>query len=98
MTSQPFGLSGIAVAAILLAGFPVAARAQIDCSTFPVGPSRTDCYINVSRAAGAQSDVAAAKARVQSDAAAYRQVVGTSGSKARKGRQRQSAPGHDLPE
>jgi hypothetical protein len=98
MTSQSSGIFGLAVAAILLAGFPVAARAQVDCSTFPVGPSRTDCYINVSRAAGLQSDVAAAKARVQSDAAAYRQVAGTSGSKARKGRRRQPASGHHPPE
>jgi hypothetical protein len=97
MTSQPSSIFGLAVAAILLAGFPVAARAQVDCSTFPAA-SRTDCYINVSRAAGAQSDVAAAKARVQSDAAAYRQVVGTSGSKANKGRRRQPASGHHVPE
>jgi hypothetical protein len=97
MTSQPSSIFGLAVAAILLAGFPVAARAQVDCSTFPAA-SRTDCYINVSRAAGLQSDVAATKARVQSDAAAYRQVVGTSGSKANKGRRRQPASGHHVPE
>jgi hypothetical protein len=97
MTSQPSSFFGIAVAAILLAGFPGAARAQVDCSTFP-GPSRIDCYINVSRAAGLQSDIAAGKARVQSDAAAYRQVAGTSGSKARKGRRRQPASGHHVPE
>jgi hypothetical protein len=97
MTGQPSHVFAIAVAGILLAGFPVAARAQVDCSTFP-GPSRTDCYINVSRAAGLQSDVAATKARVQSDAAAYRKVVGTSGPKARKGRRRQPASEHHLPE
>jgi hypothetical protein len=97
MTSQASRIFGLAVAAILLAAFPVAARAQVDCSTFP-GPSRTDCYINVSRAAGLQSDIATGKARVQSDAAAYRQVAGTSGSKARKGRRRQPASGHSVPE
>jgi hypothetical protein len=95
MTSRPSSFFGIAVAAILLAGFPVAARAQIDCSTFPAA-SRTDCYINVSRAAGLQSDAAATKARVQSDAAAYRQVVGVSGAKARNVRRRQPASGHHV--
>ena len=56
-------------------------RAQADCTTIPAGPARTDCYIGLSRLHGAQSDVAASKARVQSDAARYRQVTGTSRSK-----------------
>jgi hypothetical protein len=97
MTGQPSRIFAIAVTAILLTGFPVAARAQVDCSTFPAA-SRTDCYINVSRAAGLQSDAAAAKARVQSDAAAYRQVVGTGVSKARKGGRRRPASGRHVPE
>jgi hypothetical protein len=82
---------GAGVVALSLAGLPGIARAQIDCSTFPVGPSRTDCYINVSRGAGLQSDIAAGQARVQSDAARYRQVVGTSPSKTQKGRRKNIA-------
>lgn len=62
----------------LFAGIPAAARAQFDCSTVPAGPARTDCYIGLSRTHGAQSDLAASQARVQSDAARYRQVTGTS--------------------
>jgi hypothetical protein len=60
---------------------PDAGRAQTDCNTVPAGPARTDCYITLSRIHGAQSDLAASKARVQSDAARYRQVTG--GSRAR---------------
>jgi len=82
---------GAVVVAVSLAGLPGVARAQIDCSTFPVGPSRTDCYINVSRGAGLQSDIAAGQARVQSDAARYRQVVGTSPSKPQRARRKKIA-------
>jgi hypothetical protein len=97
MTSQLSRILAIAIAAIVLAGLPAVARAQVDCSTFP-GPSRTDCYINLSRAAGLQSEAAAAKVHVQSDAAAYRQVVGASGAKVRNARRRQPASGHHVPE
>jgi hypothetical protein len=68
---------GAIVAAMWLAGIPVLASAQDNCQTMPAGPARTDCYIGLSRIHGAQSDVAAGKARVQSDAARYRQVTGT---------------------
>jgi hypothetical protein len=69
-------IGGIA-AAMWLAGIPDLARAQENCQAMPAGPARTDCYIGLSRIHGAQSDVAASKARVQSDAARYRQVTGT---------------------
>lgn len=69
------------VLAILLPGFPGVANAQVDCNAVPAGPERTDCYTGLSRIYQGQSDVAAAKARVQSDVARYRQVTGTSRSK-----------------
>ena len=62
-----------------------AGRAQANCNTVPAGPARTDCYITLGLIHGAQSDVAASKARVQSDAARYRQVTG--GSRKSKPRQ-----------
>jgi hypothetical protein len=65
------------VVAILLASFPVAVSAQVDCNAVPAGPARTDCYIGLSRIYEGQSDVAAGKARVQSDAARLQQVTGT---------------------
>ena len=58
-------------------------RAQTDCNTVPAGPARTDCYIALSRFHGAQSDLAASKARVQSDTARYRQVTGGSRSRSK---------------
>ncbi len=66
------------VVAILLTTYPRALSAQAaDCDAIPKGPERTDCYIGLSRLYRAQSDLAAAKARVQSDAARYRQITGT---------------------
>ena len=59
-----------------LAGFPDPASAVDDCQAMPAGPARTDCYITLGRLHGAQSDLAAGKARVQSDAARYRAVTG----------------------
>jgi hypothetical protein len=64
------------VAAILLAGFPAVASAQPSCDALPRGPERTDCYLALSQFYRAQSDLAAAKARVQSDAAWYRAITG----------------------
>jgi hypothetical protein len=69
------------VLAILLPSFPGVANAQVDCNAAPAGSARTDCYIGLSRIYRGQSDVAAAKAGVQSDLARYRQVTGTSRSK-----------------
>jgi hypothetical protein len=66
-----------AVPAILLASFPGVAEAQIDCASVPAGPDRTDCYLALSQFYRAKSDLAAARARVQSDAAWYRAITGT---------------------
>jgi hypothetical protein len=67
---------GVIVAAVWLARFPDLASAQQNCQAISAGPARTDCYTALSRLHGAQSDLAAGKARVQSDAARYRQVTG----------------------
>jgi hypothetical protein len=75
------------VVAILLVNFPNVAGAQVDCNAVPAGPARTDCYIGLSRVYQGQSDVAAGKARVQTDAARLQQVTGKrSRSKASKHR------------
>ena len=65
------------VIAILLAGFPGVAGAQANCEAMPRGPARTDCYLGLSQFHRGQSDLAAAKARAQSDAAWYRAITGT---------------------
>ena len=62
------------VVAILLASFPAVASAQVNCTQ---GPARTDCYLALSQFYREQSDLAAAKARAQSDAAWYRAITGT---------------------
>src|SRR5215211_3965627 len=67
--------------AIFLASLPGLATAQVDCEAVQPGPTRTDCYIGMSRLHSGQSDVAAAKARLQSDASRYRQLIGASPSK-----------------
>ena len=51
------------VVAILLAGFPVIASAQVNCEAIPHGPARTDCYLGLSQFYRGQSDLAAARAR-----------------------------------
>jgi hypothetical protein len=70
--------------AILIACLPQVACAQVNCEAMPAGPARTDCYIGLSRVYQGQSDVAAGKARVQSDAARYGQVTGTARPKKHK--------------
>jgi len=67
----------LGVVAILLAAFPGVAGAQPNCAAIPRGPERTDCYLGLSQYHRGQSDLAAAKARAQSDAAWYRAVTGT---------------------
>jgi hypothetical protein len=52
-------------------------RERSDCEAIPRGPERTDCYLALSQFYRAQSDLAAAKARVQADAAWYRAITGT---------------------
>ena len=72
----------IAIAAGM-ASVPNVADAQ-NCATIPAGPARTDCYIGLSRISQGQSNVAAASARAQSDAARYEQVTGKAPKHARK--------------
>jgi hypothetical protein len=64
-------------ATILLTSFAGVVSAQPNCETMPRGPERTDCYIGLSRINQAQFDLAAAKARAQSNAASYRAITGT---------------------
>jgi hypothetical protein len=52
-----------------LASLSAAASAQVNCEAMPKGPERTDCYLGLSQLYRGQSDLAAAKARAQSDAA-----------------------------
>ena len=51
------------VVAVLLAGFPGVASAQVNCEAIPHGPARTDCYLGLSQFYRGQSDLAAARAR-----------------------------------
>jgi hypothetical protein len=76
------------VVAILLASFPGVVSAQVDCNAVPAGPARTDCYIGLSRVYQGQSDLAAARARAQSDAAWYRAITGTNPPKHKPHRRR----------
>ena len=76
------------VVAILLASFPAVASAQVNCEAIPHGPERTDCYLGLSELYRAQSDLAAAKAQAQSDAAWYRAVTGTEPPKHKTHRRR----------
>ena len=65
------------VIAILLTGLPGVASAQANCEAMPHGPARTDCYLGLSELYREQSDLAAARALAQSDAAWYRAITGT---------------------
>jgi len=76
------------VSAVLLAGFPAVANAQVNCEAIRNGPERTDCYLGLSRFYQGQSDLAAAKARAQSDAAWYRAITGSDPPKAKAHRRR----------
>ena len=66
--------------AALLASFSGAVSAQGDCKAVPPGPDRTDCYLALSEYYRAQSDLAAAKARAEADAAWYRAITGAAPS------------------
>ena len=76
------------VVAILLASFPAFVAAQVNCEAIPHGPARTDCYLGLSQFYRGQSDLPAARARVQSDAAWYRAITGTDLPKHRPHRRR----------
>ena len=73
---------------VLLASLPAVANAQANCEAIPKGPERTDCYLGLSQFHQGQSDLAAAKARAQSDAAWYRAVTGSDPPKAKAQRRR----------
>jgi len=73
---------------LLLAGFPAIASAQMNCEAIPKGPERTDCYLGLSQFYRGQSDLAAEKARAQSDAAWYRAITGTDPPKPKPRQQR----------
>jgi hypothetical protein len=80
--------STASVVAILLATLPGVVSAQVNCDPIPPGPTRTDCYLGLSQFYRAQSDLAAARARVQSDAAWYLAITGTAPPKHRPHRRR----------
>jgi len=65
------------VVAILMAGLPGVANAQVNCEAMPRGLARTDCYLGLSQFYRGQSDLAAARARTQADAAWYRAITGS---------------------
>jgi hypothetical protein len=76
------------VIAILLTGLPGVASAQANCEAMPHGPARTDCYLGLSELYREQSDLAAARALAQSDAAWYRAITGTDPPKHKPRRRR----------
>ena len=53
---------------------PVAA--DVNCDLLPAGPSRTDCYIGLSRISRQKGEIAAGVAQQIKDSARYRQVTG----------------------
>ena len=73
--------------AILLASSLDVASAHVGCDAIPRGPARTDCYLALSQFYRGQSDLVAARARVQSDAAWYRAITGMHPPKHRLQRQ-----------
>lgn len=76
------------VVAIFLVSCPGPASAQVNCEAIPRGPARTDCYLGLAQYYRAQSDLAAAKALQQSDAAWYRAITGADPPKYRPPRRR----------
>ncbi len=76
------------LAAILLASAPEIVSAQVNCGAIPHGPARTNCYLGLSQFYKAQSDLAAAQARAQADAAWYRAITGSDPPGYRPGRRR----------
>ena len=75
------------VVALSLASVSSVASAQ-NCDAIPAGPARTDCYLGLSQFYRGQSDLAAAKARAQADAAWYRAITGTDPPKHKLNRRR----------
>ena len=76
------------VVTVLLAAYPAVADAQTNSEGIPRGPARTDCYLGLSQFYRAQSDLAADRARAQSDAAWYQAITGTDPPKPKPRRRR----------
>ena len=76
------------VVATLLTCFSGVASAQVNCEAIPHGPARTDCYLGLSQFYRGQSDLAAARARAQADAAWYRAITGSAPPKHKPHRRR----------
>jgi hypothetical protein len=71
---------------MLLASLPDLASAQVNCEAIPKGPERTDCYLGLSQFHRGQSNLAAERARAQSEAAWYRAITGADPPKPRRHR------------
>ena len=78
----------VSVVTVLLAASPAVADVRTNCEGIPRGPARTDCYLGLSQFYRAQSDLAADRARAQSDAAWYRAITGTDPPKPKPRRRR----------
>jgi hypothetical protein len=76
------------VVAMLLACFPSVASAQVNCEAIPHRPARPDCDLGLTQFYRGQSDLAAARARAQADAAWYRAITGTDPPKHKPHRRR----------
>jgi len=50
--------------------------AEVNCDSLPVGPSRTDCYIGLSRISRQKAEISAGVAQQIKDTARHRQVTG----------------------
>jgi hypothetical protein len=69
----------------MLTLFPLVASAQqqaikvmaeVDCDSLPVGPSRTDCYVGLSRISRQKVEISAGVAQQIKSSARYCQVTG----------------------
>jgi hypothetical protein len=74
-----FGGAGLLAAASL--GLAIA---QVNCETFPAGPTRTDCYIGLSRINRQKSEISAGVAQQQAATATYSKVTGKRPNKKRR--------------
>lgn len=50
--------------------------AEVDCYSLPSGPSRTDCYIGLSRITRQKGEISAGVAQQIKDSARYHQIIG----------------------
>src|SRR5262249_353892 len=80
---KPRGVIALVFATLIAAPFVAYAQqrttpaaADVNCDSLPVGPSRTDCYIGLSRISRQKGEIAAGVAQQIKDSARYRQVTG----------------------